>query len=73
MPPWDRLSKPDRLQLVQVVRDLWKKALRRIYEGEEEAEEYIKQDTTPGAVVSFEGEGEAQVSQIARGRILYFT
>jgi cytochrome c oxidase cbb3-type subunit 2 len=72
MPPWDRLPESDRRLLVRVVKDLWIKALRKAYEGDEDAEEYIRQDTTPGTAVSYEGEGEPDLSRIALGRIVYF-
>ena len=75
MPPWDRLSEADRRLLVQEVQRLWRDGLARIYRESgtdaEDVAEYVKEDTTPGATISFAGEAEPTLTDVARGRIVY--
>jgi mono/diheme cytochrome c family protein len=75
MPPWDRLPEADRRLLVTTVQQVWRDGLRRIYrDGGTDAadiETYVREDTTPGAPVSLDGEGEPTLIRVARGRMIY--
>jgi len=76
MPPWAHLPEADRRLLVGRVKELWREGLRKGYVARNIAPKkikaYLKEDTTPGDVVSFAGEGEPTPATIARGRIVYF-
>jgi len=75
MPPWDRLPDADMKLLVRTVKRIWRDGLVRQYRAEgleeEEVSEYVKEDTTPGPPVPFEGKGEPTLARIARGRVVY--
>jgi mono/diheme cytochrome c family protein len=75
MPPWDRLPEADRKLVAGTVKGFWRADLFRLYADEgmspDELRTTVMEETTPGAAVSFEAEGEATLARVARGRVVY--